>query len=280
MTDEMPKTWDEQVAEVERAAHAARERWGAAAALEAPPSPLTAPLARPANVVEDLRAIGTRIAAMAAVDLAAIEARQPHTTCRDCGTPLRGPTRCQQCERTRSIEAREQARFESIPETFRWARFDATELPEYVPNAVATQAARAAVGAPRVLLVGRTGMGKTSLAAAMMREWLGRHSLGVAFFAMGPTLARASWQHGFGKGEFDAMARALSATLLVLDELPSDAPPSGFSAIQTLIYERHAKGLPTWVTTWMSPKDVSARYDKGLTRRLFENAEVIDCGST
>jgi hypothetical protein len=85
-------------------------------------------------------------------------------------------------------------------------------------------------------------------------------------------------RHPLGEGEPDVITKALRADLLVLDELGSDEVVNG-SAVKEIIYERHWQDRSTWVTTWMRPEQMSAKYGEGIGRRILEGAVVIDCGA-
>jgi DNA replication protein DnaC len=273
MSDETEKKpeppWEEQLAEATRAAEAARARMPAAP--PSTPALLSAPVPR-ATRDEDIETLGARLVAHAEKAEAVRIANLPRTVCIDCGDPLRGPTLCGRCRRHREEMEQEMARYDSIPEAFRELTFGSEALGARVRCAAAIESARRAIDAPWVILEGATGLGKTSLAAAMMRAWLATHrGPGEnAYFAMGPRVATARAQHGFGRGEPEEVRRALGATLVVLDELPSEGPPSSFSTIHDIIYERHAARHQTFVTTWMNPKEAELRYGDGVKRRLFQ----------
>ena len=69
---------------------------------------------------------------------------------------------------------------------------------------------------------------------------------------------------------------ATSADLLVLDDLGTERNiPS--NPVPDIIFERHAEGRATWVTTWMTRLQLAERYGDGVARRVFERAVVIDC---
>jgi hypothetical protein len=91
-------------------------------------------------------------------------------------------------------------------------------------------------------------------------------------------MARA--QHGLGHGEPAEVERALLTGLLVLDDLGSERN-STTNAVPDVIFERAYSGLPTWVTTWMTPEQVTLRYGDGVARRLYEadRVVVIGCGN-
>jgi hypothetical protein len=91
-------------------------------------------------------------------------------------------------------------------------------------------------------------------------------------------LAKARASHPLGEGEAPLVAKALAASLLVVDELGGEDDRHG-TAVREVLHERHAENLPTWVTTGVGPREIAARYDGGIARRLFEGAEVFRMGA-
>lgn len=159
-----------------------------------------------------------------------------------------------------------------VPPLFRWAILSAPELVQRCPER-AVRIGKLAVACDRVVLVGPSGAGKTSLATAMLRastrwdrRWMPARALACA---------RAAF--GLGDGEPPLVERALACDLLLLDDLGSENRiPT--SPVADVIAERHERLKATWVTTWMRENDVAQRYGEGIARRLFEGATVIDCG--
>ena len=169
----------------------------------------------------------------------------------------------------------------SIPPSFRWATLDAPELRQRVARERAIAEAEAALSSANgLLLFGPSGSGKTSLACALLQGWgaSNGHRRGVFVPAFRLGVARA--QHGLGQGEAPLVERAMTTRLLVLDNLGSEGT-SHANAVPEVIHERALAGLPTWVTTWMTPKAVAERYGDGIARRLYEAGRVvvIECGN-
>ena len=50
------------------------------------------------------------------------------------------------------------------------------------------------------------------------------------------------------------------------------------NAVPDVLFERHAEGRPTWLTTAMTREAMAERYGDGLARRVYEGAKIIDCG--
>ena len=167
----------------------------------------------------------------------------------------------------------------TIPEWFRWAKLDTSELRQRVARAQAIPEGEAALGAHGLLIAGPSGSGKTSLACALLRAWGARNPGRQGIFASARSLGVARAQHALGAGEAPEVVRACSADLLVLDDLGSerDTPTN---AVPDVIFTRAEAGRPMWVTTWMTPQAIAQRYGDGVARRLYEAGlvTIVACG--
>lgn len=211
-------------------------------------------------------------------ELAAVMRRaEPHwTPCTECQEPTSGRT-CFDCQQNskRLTEARERT-LSSIPEGFRWATLQAAQLPTRVAGGQRAIAhATTAVGASRVLLTGSSGSGKTSLVVAMLRARVELERK-VGVFMLATDLATARSRQPLGS-ESSEIAAARNAKLLVLDDLGTDAQVAA-SAVTEVVFHRHAHLRPTWITTWLSNEQMTARYGEGFARRLLDGARIIECG--
>lgn len=167
---------------------------------------------------------------------------------------------------------------QSLPLFYRWARLDspllATRVKLAIPGELPT--------ARSVVFIGSPGIGKTSLAVAMLRALLERDLDRTApesdddanriarryRFAHAHRLGVARLSGLEGAAELQA---AIRAPVLVLDNLGAEAAiPS--NAIPELIIERHAEQRETWFTTESEPRAIAERYGGGIARRVFEGA--------
>jgi DNA replication protein DnaC len=159
-----------------------------------------------------------------------------------------------------------------------------------VPSAAIQIAARA-TDAHSVVIVGAAGAGKTSLATALLVDRVNR-SLAltpkrspdsssrrspVGLFTNTFEIAKARREHRLGDGEAHTVALAISARILLLDELGSESDGNN-TAVAELIHARHEQDRPTIFTTPFTAQQLAARYGDGIARRVFENAVVIRLG--
>lgn len=139
-----------------------------------------------------------------------------------------------------------------------------------------------ASGLRGAVFVGPAGAGKTSLAVAAFRALVEGSYVRTRWdtsrarhrYTSAHALAKARAMHPLGEGESPLVLAALSAPLLLIDELGGEDPRYA-SAVTEVLYERHAEGRPTWVTTGVGPSELATRYGGGIARRLFEGAEVF-----
>ena len=194
-----------------------------------------------------------------------------------CRELVYGGGPCAKCERAamESRRAERQARA-LVPAHFWWASFDAPELRARVKSDLAVaKAKQIAVTARDVVILGPPATGKTSLASAMLRAWLGATRKAAAF-RLACELASARIANAL-RGEAPHVDEAMGASLLVVDDLGGEAviPTSPLSEI---LQVRFAHERPTWVTTSMSKAEATARYGAGVARRIFDGATRIATG--
>lgn len=178
------------------------------------------------------------------------------------------------------LEDRLAAARATVPKRFRWALdADAATLAprvQFPAIAGALTWARSPVTSSLVLM-GGAGAGKTSLAVAMFGAWLRTHRDPSARVAEAFGLALERQRHPLGTGEAPGVAAAMSASLLVLDDLGSEQANRS-EAIADVLFARHNADLPTWVTTWLSDAELAQRYGGGVARRILEGAKVQRLG--
>ena len=160
----------------------------------------------------------------------------------------------------------------TIPPAYRWARFSAPELRERVPvDAIAL--GQSLWREARVCAMGVCRAGKTSLAVAMLRQWVASSGRCGAFLHA-YKLGVARIQHPAGHGEPDVVELALRTPLVLIDDLGCERDHA-MNAVPDVIFDRHAENRPTWVTTGLTKDQLLKRYGPGVVARVFERAKVI-----
>jgi DNA replication protein DnaC len=165
----------------------------------------------------------------------------------------------------------------TIPDTYRWARFSAPELSKRAGKAVAKARDDELWKCPRLVFMGPAGSGKTSVAVACLRRWVHTHARAGGFFNAF-ALGNARLQHPAGRGEAELVEQAMKRPLVLLDDLGSERSVAG-CAVPDVIYERHAYERPIWITTGLTRPQISERYGDGIARRVFERATVLPFGA-
>jgi DNA replication protein DnaC len=198
---------------------------------------------------------------------------------------------CSTCaDRRRRTEehARLAAALEAIPAKHERAAFGSDELARFVRSDRAEALAERSAEQMLVTMYGRSGAGKSSLAAAMVRRvveraaeghaWARRRVVGVRWIPAW-ALGEARSQHALGADEAPLVVAAMNATLLVLDDLGKEAPRKRDGVVHVL-HARWSKDLPTYVTTELDAEAVARSYSSDetngehLARRLFSPPAV------
>lgn len=193
-----------------------------------------------------------------------------------CATMVAAPaTVCERCALAKRSARLVAESLATVPESYRWASFAAPELKARVQNPLAVTQARAKRHQTSILFVGAAGAGKTSLAVATLRDRVEATPGERALFA-------PAWRLGIARARSEdsdphLVKSAAACDLLVLDDLGSERAVAS-NPVPDILFERHAEGRATWITTWMSPKEVADRYGDGIARRVYERTVPIDCG--
>lgn len=200
--------------------------------------------------------------------------------CKHCGIETLRET-CGHCddELIRKDEDREAARRAElnnrarIPGSYRWTWQDAELVAKRVSFTGNLNNTIASIQeADWVVLQGPAGAGKTTLAICAAHPIMARVHYVDAY-----QLARAQLQHAAGKGEADAITDAKWCPHLLLDDLGGE-PKGATSCVPDVIFHRHAEGLPTWITTGFTTKQIADAYGDGIARRVFERALLVKLG--
>lgn len=190
--------------------------------------------------------------------------------CRACDDKRR---HVEQCRREAEEKAAETV--SQIPPRFRWAAFEAPELSHRVRPPSLIQSAKAALGAQNIVLLGDAGVGKTSLACALLRA-IASHRGVIGHFVTSFELAEARRQHRLGAGEATAILVAARAGVLVIDEVAAELTRD--TGLDEVVRARHDHERRTIYTSGFDQKAIAAKYGAGVERRIFEGAFVIRLG--
>lgn len=160
---------------------------------------------------------------------------------------------------------------------YAWATVDSPHLKTRVRLVDDVQAAfETIVNAKYVLLAGRSGIGKTSLFNAAVREWVNKN-------AAKSWKARYWWSQDFeeeiqwAKRGFvpSCIGNAKVASHLFFDNLRKRVSPLVADTIASVFEKRRDLDLGLWVTTGMTFADIIETYGEPAFRAITENAVVI-----
>lgn len=216
--------------------------------------------------------------------------------CPGCGQDIgRNVWACDGCAARALVERRDSmlrpAR-ESIPQDFRACRFSTPDLARWIvasPGAIAGARDALSGESALVTILGSTGVGKTTLACAMLAEVIEAGAdlrcapdvlerARTAYFVDALRLSQARQEARLGTGEPRELLRAKKASVLVVDEFGRDRALD--VDVTKIIHERQAAKRLTIVTTWLDQAEIATSYDGGIARRLFQRATVFRLGST
>lgn len=121
-----------------------------------------------------------------------------------------------------------------------------------------------------LLMIGKTGLGKTHLSLAIANEVL-QKGYTVLYDSIINVLRRIEREH-FGRAAAgtDTLETALSCELLILDDLGAEFETNFYvSTVYNIINTRLNRGLPTIISTNLSHEDIQKRYEDRIVSRLF-----------
>jgi len=193
--------------------------------------------------------------------------------CPACGTDSMRPGLCWDCsrvERARS-DAREAVALakRNLPPAFADMVLGPAIAARVRPVERLSDAERVLALEPHAIaFTGPPGAGKTTLAVAMLKAWMDRRVL--------PAMFVESFRLCGGAMHLDP--DMVTVPLLLLDDMGAEREMAS-TLIPELIYQRHARSLPTWVTTGIHHEHFAARYGGGIARRVFERATILRMGT-
>ena len=122
---------------------------------------------------------------------------------------------------------------------------------------------------PSVVMIGKTGLGKTHLSLAIAKTVI-EGGCGVVY-APAQKLVAALERERFSGSESDALSRKYTeCDLLIIDDLGAEFQNSfSVSAIGSLINERLYENRPTIISTNLSVKELNERYSERTASRIL-----------
>jgi len=172
--------------------------------------------------------------------------------CARCDTRIRRNSprgMCPTCNHL--VRTEEQQRASAVPHLHELARFGSPELATWCRDKEAISRALAFAEAPppacRVLVfTGPTAAGKSSLVSAVVQHLADAGRVRRLVWTTARRLAEARIEHGLGVGEPPPLARAMRASVAVVDDLGKELglPPAQAGEVVAFLERRHAGERP------------------------------------
>ena len=131
-------------------------------------------------------------------------------------------------------------------------------------------------GAKSLIMLGKTGLGKTHLSLAVVNRLLDR-GFNVYYDSAPGILDRLEKDHFNRNYQDDELQEDLyKSDLLVIDDLGTEMVTSfTLSALYQLVNERINDGLPTLFSTNLTPAELEAIYSQRLTSRILGTCDIL-----
>ena len=131
-------------------------------------------------------------------------------------------------------------------------------------------------GAKSLIMLGKTGLGKTHLSLAVVNRLLDR-GFNVYYDSAQGILDRLEKDHFNRNYQDDELQEDLyKSDLLVIDDLGTEMVTSfTLSALYQLVNERINDGLPTLFSTNLTPAELEAIYSQRLTSRILGTCDIL-----
>lgn len=125
-----------------------------------------------------------------------------------------------------------------------------------------------------VLLTGGVGVGKTFLAGCFANEIKKKGGSVVATTAFGFQNRMLSYHTAPMDKKADFLSPVLDCSLLIIDDLGKESLLKNVTAeyLYLVVNERLVKGAYTFITTNLTPAEISARYGESIYSRLFSDS--------
>lgn len=122
---------------------------------------------------------------------------------------------------------------------------------------------------PSIVMMGKTGLGKTHLSLAIAKT-VAENGYGVVYLPAQKLVSNLEREHFSASGSDAFLRRYTECDLLIIDDLGAEFQ-SGFSnsAIGNLINERLYENRPTIISTNLSGKELAERYSERTASRIL-----------
>lgn len=189
--------------------------------------------------------------------------------CPHCGATTTSNVACFDCLRmkARGEEARDMFRRcdASIPDGYRLELTQEALGPRGIMPAIIDRATYAITRRYVVIYGAKSGLGKSSLAGAMLRTWSKRNN-GLALWVPAFSLCGSDMQLD---EDF------VTAAVVVIDDLGNERQMAS-SLVSELLEARRSTNRATWVTTALDSNAMRVRYGENVSRRVYEKAVLIE----
>ena len=128
-----------------------------------------------------------------------------------------------------------------------------------------------------LLLIGKTGTGKTHISTAIARELI-HQGYDVIYDSTQNIISDFEadrFKSGYGREE-NKSEKYLNCTLLIIDDLGTEFQNSfTVSTLYNLLNARQNSDLPTIISTNLSPEELSAKYEDRIFSRIMGNGTKV-----
>ena len=120
-----------------------------------------------------------------------------------------------------------------------------------------------------LVLIGKTGLGKTHLSLSIAREAV-KKGFGVVYTPAQRLVSSLELEHFSGSGSSTMKKKYSSCDLLIIDDLGAEFPTQfTTAAIGNLINERLFEKRPTIISTNLMGNELTARYTERTASRIL-----------
>lgn len=129
-----------------------------------------------------------------------------------------------------------------------------------------------------LLMLGKTGLGKTHLSLAIANEVI-KKGFSVVYNSA-PELMRQLEKESFGRADTDTMQLITACDLLILDDLGAEMKSDRYiSMLYEIINARQNRQTPMIINSNLTADEIKNRYQDRIWSRLFSLNVLLFCGS-